>query len=102
MQQWQYGMALYTRNANEQHATIDFRGSELPMNDVDEVKAQLGLLTFLKAAGEQGWELCSSVAPWPEGQSFTEQNEDGTDGEEYIVRDRFEIQWLLFKRPMRQ
>jgi hypothetical protein len=46
MQEWQYGMALYSRNANEQHATIDCRGSELAMDDLDEVKAQLGLLHF--------------------------------------------------------
>lgn len=99
MQKWQYGMALYRRNANEQREIIDCRGSDLPMNDVDEIQAQLGLLRFIKAAGEQGWELCSTVAPWPEGQRLNNMNEDGTDGVDYIVEDRFEIQWLIFKRP---
>jgi hypothetical protein len=63
MEKWQYGMALYRREPNEQRARIDCTGSELPMNDIDEVQRQLGLLSFLKAAGEQGWELCSSLAP---------------------------------------
>jgi len=93
-------MALYQRTANEQHARIDCRGSELPMDDVAEVQTQLGLLRFLKTAGERGWELCSSIAPWPEGQRFNEANEDGSDGAEHIVEDRFEIQWLIFERPM--
>jgi hypothetical protein len=100
MQKWQYGMASYRRNANEQHAKIDCRGSALPMNDIDEIKAQLGLLSFIKEAGNQGWELCSSIAPWPEGQRFSDENEDGTQGEEYTVEDRFQIQWLIFKRAM--
>jgi hypothetical protein len=99
MQKLQYGVALYSRYANDQQANIDCRGSGLPMNDVDEVQAQLGLLQFLKAAGEQGWELCSSIAPWPEGQRLDDENEDGTQGEQFIVTDRFEIQWLIFKRP---
>ena len=99
MQKLQYGMALYSRYANDQHANIDCRSSELPMNDVDEVQAQLGLLQFLKAAGEQGRELCSSIAPWPEGQRLDGQNEDGTQRGQLIVTNRFEIQWLIFKRP---
>jgi hypothetical protein len=100
MQKWQYGMALYRRAANEQHALIDCRGSELPMNNVDEVQTQLGLLSFLKAAGEQGWELCTSLAPWPEGQVFSVEKEDGTEGGDDIVGNRFDIQWLIFKRPV--
>jgi len=99
MQKWQYGMALYQRAANER-ASIDCRGSELPMNDVDEVQAQLGLLRFIKTAGEQGWELCTSLAPWPEGQHLRVENKDGTESEDEIVEDRFDIQWLIFKRPM--
>jgi uncharacterized protein YeaC (DUF1315 family) len=101
MQKWQYGMALYRHNANEQHSTIDCRGSELAMDDVDEIQARLGLLRFLKVSGEQGWELCSNVAPWPEGQRLSVENEDGTEGDDCIVEDRFDIQWLIFKRPMR-
>ncbi|MEI9967901.1 MAG: hypothetical protein WDM87_04460 [Terracidiphilus sp.] len=92
-------MALYRREPNEQHAKIDCRGSDLPMNDVEEVRTQLGLLSFLKAAGEQGWEMCSSLAPWPEGQRFSVENEDGTEQEDEIVENRFDIQWLIFKRP---
>ena len=92
-------MALYRRAANEQHAFIDCRGSELAMKDIDEVETKLGLLRFIKAAGEQGWELCSNLAPWPEGHSLSTENEDGTPGEDYTVEDRFDIQWLIFKRP---
>lgn len=100
MQQWQYGMALYTREVSEQHAKIDCRNSEMAMNDIDEVQTQLGLLSFLKEAGSKGWELCSPIAPWPEGQHLTKRNEDGTDGKDYVVRNRFDIQWLIFKRPI--
>ena len=100
MQKWQYGMALYRKEPNAQHAKIDCSGSELPMNDVDGVQAKLGLLSFLKTAGEKGWELCSSLAPWPEGQRLRVENEDGTEGEDDVVENRFAIQWLIFKRPM--
>lgn len=41
MHKWQYGMALYRREPNVQHALIDCRGNELPMNDVDEVRTRL-------------------------------------------------------------
>jgi hypothetical protein len=94
-------MAQYLRKANKQYEFIDCRGSDLPMNDVAEVEAKLGLLRFIKAGGEQGWELCSTIAPWPEGQRLNEQNEDGTGKEEYLVENRFPIQWLIFKRPVR-
>ena len=100
MQKWQYGMANYRRKPNAQREKIDCRGSELPMSDVDEVQTQLGLLRFIKAAGEQGWELCSSLAPWPIGQLLGVESEDGTEGKDEVIQDRFEIQWLIFKRPM--
>ena len=100
MERWQYGMALYQRNANKPHPKIDCRQSELPMEDIDDVQTQLGLLRFLKEAGSKGWELCSSIAPWAEGQRLSDEKADGKQGKEYIVKDRFDIQWLLFKRPM--
>jgi hypothetical protein len=96
---WQYGMALYQHKLNECHPRIDCRNNELAMEDVDEVQTQLGLLRFLKEAGSKGWELCSPIAPWPERYSLTARNEDGTDGEDFTVADRFDIQWLIFKRP---
>jgi hypothetical protein len=100
MQKWQHRMALYRRKPNAQHALIDCSKSELPMNDVDEVETKLGLTRFIKAAGEKGWEFCSVIAPWPKGDSLGVENEDGTRGEDEVVEDRLDIQWLIFKRPM--
>jgi hypothetical protein len=99
MQKWQHGMALYRREPNAQHELIDCRNSELPMNDIEEVQTKLGLTRFLKVAGEQGWEFCSVIAPWPEGDQLGVENEDGTDAGYETVRHRFDIQWLIFKRP---
>jgi hypothetical protein len=99
MQKWQHGMALYRRKANAQHALIDCRNSELPMSDVDEVDTKLGLTRFIKAAGELGWEFCSVIAPWPKGDQLSAENEDGTRAKDEMVEDRFDIQWLIFKRP---
>lgn len=102
MQKWQHGMALYRREPNAQHALIDCRNSELPMNDIDEVQTKLGLTRFLKVAGEQGWEFCSVIALWPKGDQLgvEVENEDGIQHNYETVEDRFDIQWLIFKRPM--
>lgn len=99
MQKVQYGLALYRREAHAQHELIDCRYSELPMTDIDEVETKLGLPRFFKAAGERGWEFCSVVAPWAKGTELGTENGDGTRGEDEIVADRFDIQWLMFKRP---
>jgi hypothetical protein len=98
MQKWQHGMASYRRKANAQHALIDCHHSDLPMSDVDEVDTQLGLTRFIKAAGQLGWEFCSAIAPWPKGDELGVENEDGTPAGYETVEDRFDIQWLIFKR----
>jgi hypothetical protein len=99
MQKWQYGLAVYVHRAN-QKSTIDVENSDLPMSDVTEPAT--GYLTrFLKAAGERGWELTTTISPFAEGQNLTQEVEGGKDDLEFVVQDRHEIQWLIFKRPGR-
>jgi hypothetical protein len=99
MQKWQYGMALYKSRANER-VMLDFHNSDLAMDDIDSSKG-ISLTYFLKAAGEQGWELTSVLYPWAVGQRFTEGSEEEEPEPTWTVEDRYETQWLIFKRPMR-
>jgi hypothetical protein len=98
VQQWQYGLAVYTSKAN-QREMIDFRSSDLGMNDVEESKG-ISLTTFLKAAGECGWELSSVLYPFAPGQVLG-KDIDGENSIDFTIEDRHETQWLLFKRPKR-
>jgi hypothetical protein len=97
MQKWQYGMALYKSRANER-VMLDFRNSDLSMDDIDASKG-ISLTYFLKAAGERGWELTSVLYPWAAGQRLTEEREGGFERSS-TIEDRYEIQWLIFKRPV--
>lgn len=78
---------------------LDFHNSDLRMDDIDASNG-ISLTYFLKAAGERGWELTSVLYPWAAGQRFTEERESGHERTS-ITEDRYETQWLIFKRPMR-
>jgi hypothetical protein len=97
MQKWQYGMALYEGKANER-TMLEFHNSDLSMNDID-ASMGISLTYFLKAAGERGWELTSVLYPWAAGQRLTEEREGFERSS--TIEDRYEIQWLIFKRPVR-
>jgi hypothetical protein len=96
MTQWEYSIAAYSRNKRLEPLTPVIQpGAEMAeMNQGD----CLHVSTFLRKAGELGWELTSSLVPYPVGMRLSE-GEDSDARRDFTVRDSGEIQWMIFKRP---
>ena len=93
---WEYAQVAYTRHRKPSEPCLHYAGS--PMDAVPK-EATLHVDSFLRAAGQVGWELAGTLVPYPPGKQLFEEADDGTV-REYVVRDAFDIQWLIFKREI--
>jgi hypothetical protein len=101
MKQWKYGLAMYSRQNRGQHkALIATNSGTLPMEGFEEAE-RLHLDTFLKKAGERGWELVSVMEPFAAGYELSEEtNEMADEVLTYRLTDSADVQWLIFKREI--
>jgi hypothetical protein len=99
MKTWKYGLAVYSRqNKGQQKPEVDTGSGTLPMEGFGEGE-RLFLDTFLKSAGERGWELVSVMKPYPEGFELTEViAEPVRKVRTFRLNDSADVQWLIFKR----
>ena len=61
-------------------------------------KSFLYLDSFLKSAGERGWELVSVMEPYPAGFELPVEVEGVHTDEKQKVGSPGDVQWLIFKR----
>jgi hypothetical protein len=94
MKKWQYSHVVYDRN----HKSSEVAITNIP-EGVDWVSG-LHIDTFLKAMGEQGWELCGTLLPFPRGKELSKATDDEDDNQTFFVADPLDIQWLIFKREL--
>lgn len=94
MKKWEYAHVTYSRNHTHGEVAID--PTNTMMSDIPK-SAGLHVDTFLKAAGERGWELGGTLVPFAPGKQLTKEVEGGDDTY-YVVKDALDIQWLIFKR----
>jgi hypothetical protein len=101
MKTWKYGLAVYSRQNREQHKpVIDIGSGTLPMEGFG-VAERLFLDTFLKSAGERGWELVTVMEPYPAGFELTEEIDDpARKVRTFKLNDSADVQWLIFKREI--
>jgi len=94
MKKWQYAHVPYERNHKSFELCIDV--SNTTMSDIRR-EAGLHLDTFLKEAGECGWELAGTLLPFAPGKELGREI-DSEHTISYVVEDALDIQWLIFKR----
>jgi hypothetical protein len=94
MKKWEYAYVPYERNHSPSEVCIEV--SNTAMSDI-RPSAGLFLDTFLKEAGECGWELAGTLLPFAPGKELCTEIDSEHDTS-FVVKDALDIQWLIFKR----
>ncbi|MBW4039196.1 MAG: hypothetical protein HIU91_10040 [Acidobacteria bacterium] len=97
MKKWEYAQVVYQRNRKLSEPCIS--GMPKEMEGIDSISC-LHVDSFLKAAGENGWELCGSLLPFAAGKELSVGTDDEDDTKTYSVADPSDIQWMIFKREL--
>lgn len=96
MKKWEYAKVVFNRNHKPSEFAIEC--SDPAMSDIDSISG-LDIDGFLKAAGERGWELATTLLPFAPGKKLY-ADLDAEEDTSFYVDDPLDIQWLIFKREM--